>query len=99
MSAGRNPITFQQNVTTSGTPVQLTNHAIDSVNGESLLVKAKATNIGTITVGYSSATALNSGSGHFKLSAGEAIELMVDYSRQVWIDATVSGEGVEVLIG
>jgi hypothetical protein len=99
MSASRNPITFQKNVTTSGTPVQLTNFAVDTVNGETLVVKAKATNTGIITVGYSSATALNSGSGHFKLAAGEAIEIAVDYSQQVWIDATVSGEGVEGIIG
>ncbi len=99
MSAGRNPITFQKNVTTSGTPVQLTNYAVDSNTGETLVVKAKLTNTGTITVGSSSATALNNGSGHFKLAAGEAVSLSVDYSQQVWIDATVSGEGVEGIIG
>lgn len=100
MSATNNPITFQQNVTASGTPVQLTDYAVDSNESEdTVLIKAKSANTGTITVGYSSATALNSGSGHFKLAAGEGVSVVVQNTRQVWIDSTVLGEGVEVIIG
>lgn len=85
----------QQNVTTSGTPVQLTASVVP--DGAELTVKAKGANTGTITVGNSSANALNSGTAHFKLTAGQAVTLQVTNANLVWIDATVSGEGVEVI--
>lgn len=92
-----NIFTFQKNVTTSGTPVQLQAQSIDS--DQIVLIKAKSANSGTITVGYSSATALNSGTGHFKLAAGQSIELEVPDTSKVWIDSTSSGDGVEVFVG
>jgi len=90
--------TFQKNVTTSGTPVQLNDVAVYE-EYQTVLVKAKAANTGTICVGYSSATALNSNTDHFKLSAGQSIELRVTNTKQIWIDSTVNGEGVEVFVG
>ncbi len=93
----KNISTGQKNVTTSGTPVQLTGQSID--DDQSIVIKAKAANTGIITVGNSSPNALNSGSGHFKLAAGEAIELEAADASRIFIDATVSGEGVEFLIG
>lgn len=87
--------TAQQNVTTSGTPVQLTSAAIP--DGAEVTIKAKSANTGTITVGNSSANALNTGTAHFKLSAGQAISVQVQNPNAVWVDATVSGEGVEVI--
>ncbi len=92
-----NIYTNQKNVTASGTPVKLPAQSVDG--DQSILIKAKTTNTGIITVGNSSDSALNSGSGHFKLAAGEALELSSNNSGNVWIDATVSGEGVEILIG
>src|ERR1044071_86331 len=93
-----NIFTFQKNVTTHGTPVQLTAQTVDP--DQTVLVKAKAGNTGSITVGYSSASALNSGTGWFKLAAGQSIEIrgMQDTSK-IWIDSTVDGEGVEVFVG
>jgi hypothetical protein len=89
--------TFQKNVTTSGTPVRLTNYPVDL--GQSIVIKAKAANTGTITVGPDSASALNSDTKHFKLSPGDAIEVAISETEEIWIDSTVNGEGVEVAIG
>ena len=88
--------TAQKNVTTSGTPVQLASHNIPE--GAALTIKAKTTNTGTITVGFSSSTALNSGTEHFKMTAGVGVSLQVRNADAVWLDSTVSGEGVEVIV-
>lgn len=90
-------LTLQKNVTTSGTPVQVGSQLIDSE--DTIVIKAKAANTGSICIGHDSASALNSGSAHFKLAAGEGVELYCRNLNQIWIDATVNGEGVEVLIG
>jgi hypothetical protein len=86
-------ITGQKVVTTSGTPVRLGYRKLS--NAAPLLIKAKAGNTGTITVGSSSAAALNTGDDFYSLSAGEGMTLLVDDLNDVWLDATVSGEGVE----
>lgn len=65
-------------------------------DGISVNIKAKKNNTGEITVGYSSATALNSVSGHVKLDSNESIGLQVNNIDRIWLDATVTGEGVEV---
>jgi len=59
-------------------------------------IKAKKANSGDITVGHSSAAALNSGSGFVRLDANESIGLQVVYTDVIWLDTTVTGEGVEV---
>lgn len=88
----------QKVVTTSGTPVQLPSQTVDP--DQTAVIKAKSANTGTICVGYSSVTALNSNASHFKLAANEGIELNVMTNlNEVWIDSTVNGEGVEILIG
>jgi len=87
--------TAQKNVAVSGTPEQLDAALIP--DGASVVVKAKTANTGTITVGNSSANALNSGTAHYKLTAGMAIGLQVKDASAIWLDATVSGEGVEVI--
>lgn len=88
--------TAQQNVTTSGTPVQLTAQSVPQ--GAVAMVKAKSGNAGTITVGFSSATALNTGTSHFKLAANQAVSVQVNNLNAVWIDATTNGEGVEIIV-
>ncbi len=95
MASRPNLKTGQQNVTTAGTPVQLPNFKI----GEDcyLVVKAKKTNTGIIGVGYSSATALLTNADYFSLEAAESVRLKVDTPAKVWIDASVSGEGVEFI--
>ena len=86
--------TAQKNVTTSGTPVQL--EALIIPDGAALILKPKSANTGTITVGSSSANALNTGTAHFKLE--EPMTFQVQNANAVWIDATVSGEGIELAV-
>lgn len=88
--------TLQKNVTTSGTPVQIASDTT-IISGREVLIKAKVANTGTICVGYSSASALNSDTLHFKLAKGEACTVDVDNLNEIYIDATVNGEGVEVI--
>src|SRR3990167_1254008 len=66
-------------------------------DGISVTIKAKNENTGNITVGYSSATALNTGTGWYSLDNNETITLQVEKISNVWLDATVTGEGVEVI--
>lgn len=66
-------------------------------DGISVSVKAKNANTGLIHLGYSSATALNTGGGSFTLDNNESASLQVENVDNIWLDTTVSGEGVEVL--
>lgn len=95
MASRPNLKTGQQVVAAAGTPVKLPDFRV----GEdcSLVIKAKKTNTGIIGVGYSSVTAALSATDNFQLEAGEAVKLKVDSPAKVWIDASVSGEGVEFI--
>ena len=66
-------------------------------DGVGVSVKAKNANTGVIHIGYSSATALNTAGASFTLDNNESIGLQVNNTDQIWLDATVSGEGVEVI--
>lgn len=90
--------TLQLNVTTSGTPIQVTAQDVDPT--QPVTVKAKTSNTGSITIGDSSANALNSGTGWYKLAPGHEITIKgITNTNQLWIDSTVSGEGIEVFVG
>jgi len=64
--------------------------------GATVNIKAKKANSGDITVGYSSATALNTGTGWVSLDANESLGVQVENINAIWLDATTTGEGVEV---
>lgn len=64
--------------------------------GVKVLIKAFDTNSGIVTVGYSSATALNTSTYNYRLMNLEAIELQVDNINKIWIDSTVTGDKVMV---
>ena len=66
-------------------------------DGIGVSIKAKNANTGVIHIGYSSATALNTAGASFTLDNNESIGLQVDNIDRIWLDATVSGEGVEIL--
>ena len=66
-------------------------------DGIGVTVKAKNANTGVIHLGYSSATALNTAGGSFTLDNNESVGLQVENVNNIWLDCTVSGEGVEVL--
>jgi hypothetical protein len=89
--------TSQKVVTTSGTPVQLPDQTLDP--DQTVAIKAKSANTRTICVGHSLATALNTNANHAKLAANESVQLKVSNLNQIWIDSTVSGEGIEILVG
>lgn len=97
VTAGTITLLDRNDLTTeaAGATVKLT--APKSVpDGVSINIKAKNANTGNITVGYSSATALNTGTGWVSLDNNESIGVQVQSTDVIWLDATVSGEGVEV---
>lgn len=65
-------------------------------DGASMTVKAKYANGGQIHFADTAAKALSSSGGSFSLRNNEAIDLQINSTDQLWIDATVSSEGVEV---
>lgn len=87
--------TTQKTVTVSGTPVQLDNQSIPP--GVGFTIKAKESNAGVISIGGTSANALNSSVVHYKLKRNETAQLFLQNTNMVWIDSTNSGDGVEVL--
>lgn len=89
-----NIYTGQKTVTTSGTPVQLDAATIPA--GAVLMIQAKSNNTGTITIGNSSANALNTGTAHTKLLQGQAKGFQVENANAIWIDSTTSSDGVEI---
>lgn len=66
-------------------------------DGIGITVKAKNGNAGLIYMGYSTDTALNTAAAGFTLRNNESINLQVTSTDTIWLDATVSGEGVEVI--
>ena len=88
--------TLQKNVAVSGTPEQL-HSGFPVPDGISVVIKAKSTNSGNITIGGSSADALNTSTAYFSLTPDQMASLEVENLNIVYIDATVSGEGVEII--
>lgn len=69
-------------------------------DGVKVVIKAEDDNTGNITIADSSAKALNTVTAYFNnytMSKGQSIEVYVKNLNQVWIDATVSGDGVEII--
>lgn len=88
---------FRRTVTTSGTPVQLDTFSVEA--DQSVLIKASTTNTGVISIGNSSAEAIKTNAENFLLAAGQSVELKVPNTNEVWIDSTISGDIVEVVVG
>src|SRR3990167_5852210 len=66
-------------------------------DGVGVTIKAMYANGGTIRIADSSAKALNTSTGGFGLRNNESLGLQVENISNIWLDATVSGEGVEVI--
>lgn len=95
--AGTITLLGRNDLTTEGAGPTITLTAPKSVpEGISLNIKARSANTGDITVGYSSATALNTAGASMVLDANESIGVQVSSTDLIWLDATVSGETVEV---
>ena len=83
-------ISGQKTVTTAGTAVKLGTQQISG----SLAIKALPANTGTIYIGSDGAGDVSPSTG-FPLATGEAVFLdQVGSLADVWVDATVDGEGV-----
>lgn len=96
VAAGTITLLARNDLTTEAAGATVTLTAPKSVpDGISINIKAKNANTGNITVGYSSATALNTGTGWVSLDNNESIGVQVQNTDTIWLDATVSGEGVE----
>ena len=78
----------QKTVTTAGTEVQL---VASSTVCSSVTIKAIYNNTGYIAVGSNSSVTMANG---FLLSPNESISLDVDNVQDVYIDSSVSAEGV-----
>lgn len=88
--------TGQKDVTTAGTAVQLPDVTVP--DGCQLTIIAKPGNTGYIYFGNSKANAESSTNRFDSLSAGLAVSLKVTNANLVWIDASVSGEGVSWIV-
>lgn len=87
--------TIRKNVAAAGTAEQL--HAdLPIPDGFGLVVKALDANTGDIEIGETAAIA--QGAAPFILKAGSALSMGVLNANAVWIDVTVSGEGVSAIV-
>jgi len=66
-------------------------------DGVAVTIKAMYANTGTIRIADSSAKALNTTTGGFGLRNNESVGIQVENINNLWLDTTVSGEGVEVI--
>lgn len=89
-------VSGRQVVAAAGTRVQLVNAAIVSTV-RSVLVQALSANTGVIVVGDSQVVAAAATRRGVALTAGQSVTVDVDDLSDVWIDATVAGEGVTYL--
>ena len=97
VAAGTITLRSREDLTTEAAGSTVTLTAPKSVpEGISLNIKAMNSNTGNITVGYSSATALNTAGASVVLDANESIGVQLSSTDVIWLDATVSGETVEV---
>lgn len=87
--------TIRKNIAAAGTAEQL--HAdLPIPDGFGLVVKALDANNGDIEIGETKAIA--QGAQPFILKPGSALVMGVLNANAVWLDATVSGEGVSAIV-
>lgn len=89
---GRNDLTTE----VAGATVKITADKVIP-DGIQVTVKAKNGNGNFIYVSYSSETALNSAGAAFSLDNNESVGLQVNQLSNIWLDAGVNAEGVEVI--
>jgi hypothetical protein len=67
-------------------------------DGCKVIIKALLSNTGTIYIGSSSDNALSTSTNNFPLDVPmESVTLQVQDLSQIWLDASVAGEGVSIL--
>lgn len=98
VSAGTLTLLGKESLTTeaAGSAIKIT--ADKQVpDGVAVTIKAKRANTAQICLADKSEKALNSSVGFFSLAPNEAVTLQISKLSQVWVDAEVSLEGVEVI--
>lgn len=104
VAAGTLTLTVAGKLTTEAAGATVTLDTLNGLvipDGVEVTIRALPTNTGTICLGSTSAKALNTATGYFRhtrLLAEQSIKTQVKNLNGLWIDATVNGEGVEVLI-
>ena len=90
-------VTGQRDVTTAGVAEQLTTSSIPVPDGFGLTVVAKPDNTGYIYIGRSKGD--TEGTSKFDgLSAGLAVSLKIKNVNLVWVNSSVSGDGVSYAV-
>ena len=91
------PAFLTSTVAVAGTATQLPNQRIP--DGIAVLIRALRTNTGIIKIGNSAANAQAAESGNnFTLLQGQSIALQVNNTQTLFIDASVAGEGVSIVL-
>lgn len=97
VTAGTITIRGNQDLTTEAAGATVKIVASKTIpDGIGVTIKAAYANTGTICMGHSTESALNTTTGNFKLRNNESLSLQVNSTDAIWLDATVSGELVEV---
>ncbi len=98
VTAGTITLLAKEALTTETASATVTLTAPKTVpDGVGVTIKAKYANGGTIRIADSSEKALNTTTGGFGLRNNESVGLQIENIGNLWLDATVSGEGVEVI--
>lgn len=84
----------------SGATVTITSGGLTIPDGIAVVVKANRSNTGYVQVADSSVKAdtSNTPTGGFELSPNGSVTLQVDNTADIWVDSTVSGDDVEVIL-
>jgi hypothetical protein len=90
-------VTGEQVVASAGTPVQLATSSVPVLAGNKLTVIAKPGNTGVIYFANTQALCV-AGTYFDALAAGLAHSFLVQDAQDIWIDASVSGEGVSYYV-
>lgn len=86
-------VTDTATVAVPGTAAQCPSHV--PAAGKPVLVVALSTNTGYVWIGESAAQAQ---ANLIPLAAGQSIEISIDDTDKIWIDAAVGGEGVGIIV-
>ena len=84
----------QVTVTTSGTPVQGPDVKVPA--GIEVVILAHPDNTGRISIGNTSALALNTATTSMLLEAGQSLTLLIRNFDNIWFDSTVSTDKVRM---
>lgn len=88
--------TGQKDVTVAGTAEQLPDVGVPS--GYKAIILAKPGNTGYIYLGSSKANAESLTDRFDRLEAGDSVPLQITNLNLVWVDASVSGEGISYVV-